>query len=361
MLAFVTNDLHLMKGRYGFNQVLLDKIEDAIEESKPDIVLIPGDIFHTKDATYETVKEQFGNFLKRVSSRPNIKTIYVGIGNHDWCIEHSLHALHHFEDKAIYPKVVIVASSVMITDKIGMMGYARTLERFEENLASLDCDNMKVMFGHFALNEFELGTGYEEIDLWCDASIFQKLKKLTKIVSGHWHKYQVKKMSGIEITYLGSPATVDRGESNQTKYFGLFDTDTFELKLVETGLTMHKSYKVDIGDELPVIPEGEVSMGVEHVVCVRGTPEQLAGFREPKGYLGLITYDAIQPDSKRETIDAFSGAVGVVKAYMSKKAPGLKEMLLQKYGPERMSDIQLEETVEKFESFGRRLALNSGK
>ncbi|MEK2647493.1 metallophosphoesterase family protein [Bdellovibrio sp. BCCA] len=357
--AFVMNDLHLMKTRYGFNAVLLETAFESILEHKPQIVIIPGDINHTKDATYESVKAQFGWFLTRVSALPFIIHIYIAPGNHDWCIEHTLHSLHHFEDKSKFPKVTVVASSLMITEKVGLMGYARTLERFNENLDSLNMDTIKVLFGHFALNEFELGTGYEEVDLWCDASIFEKLSSLVKIYSGHWHKYQVKKMNGIEITYLGSPATVDHGEANQIKYFGIFDFDTFEMELIETGLTMHKSYKIDVGDPLPEIPEGEYQMGVETVVCIRGTEEQLAGYKTPSGYRGIITTEVIKSDSKRETIDAFSGANGIVNAYMDKKENDIRERLKVAYG-DKISESEMVELLDKWRTFGRRIALDTG-
>lgn len=318
----ITNDLHLMKGRLDLNALVLSTILEKIQETQPSYLTIAGDIFHEKDLTYETVKEQFKNFILEVLSYSYIESIYLAVGNHDWCIEHTLHSLNYLE--GLSDRLFIVSGSLMITDKVGIMAYARTEERFKECFEFVK--ESRALIGHFAFNNFDLGQGTEEVDLWCDPEKIAS-GKLVKLYSGHWHKYQRKIVNGVEITYIGSPTTVSRGESNQKKYVLLLDMDTLEDELIETGLTMHKDFRIKAGDDFPELPQGEVDMGVSFLVYVEGTIEQLANLKRPVGYRARIEPVITSSREKREQIDAYSGERNIIQAYMKKKEKNIEDLI----------------------------------
>lgn len=316
-IALVTGDLHLRPSTLDSNQLILSTILNNVRSRSPKFLAINGDIFHTKNETYESVKSQFRNFLKEVTK---LTDVILVVGNHDWAREHTIHSL---EDFSLLERVTVVASGYKFSNEIGFMAYSRTEERFEENLQIVR--GCKLIFGHFAINQFDLGSGYEEVDLWCNPDRFNGIEK---VISGHWHKSQRKNISNVEFLYVGSPATVGHGESNQRKYFAIVNLDTFEDELVDTELTLHKTIRVEAGDEWPEIPSDEIRKGIDYRIIIRGTKEQLSKIKIPKGYNAEISQDVIASNDKREIIDAYSGPLVVIDTYVDKKRESIRKSLI---------------------------------
>ena len=69
------------------------------------------------------------------------------------------------------------------------------------------------------------------------------------MISGHFHKYQQKG----NLTYLGTPFSHSFGETDQTKYIGIYDTESDELKLERTPFRKHLTIEIDC-DKSEAIP-----------------------------------------------------------------------------------------------------------
>jgi DNA repair exonuclease SbcCD nuclease subunit len=90
---------------------------------------------------------------------------------------------------------------------------------------------------------FDYGNGYlseSGLDL-------KDLKKFKKVISGHYHKYQVKN----NLTYIGTPFSHSFGESNQDKFIGIFDMDTYEMELIRTPFASHITVNINCDDPNP--------------------------------------------------------------------------------------------------------------
>lgn len=187
-----------------------------------------GDFLDTK----EVIRGKCLNALIAYLSRSKLRHIIL-IGNHDWfnleCQAHALEALK------LLPNVKIVDKPEEI-DGMVFIPYIHDRKLLESTLAQYSNQN-KVLFGHLEVTEFDFGNGHI-----CTSGIpLSALKGFKRVISGHFHKFQ---QSG-NLTYLGTPFSHSFGETNQTKFIGMYDTDTDELKLAETPFPKHFTIEID--------------------------------------------------------------------------------------------------------------------
>lgn len=233
----------------------LDKVAAVFKtvESLGRTTIWLGDMLHTK----ELVRGRCLNFLIEQFSKSKLKH-FVIVGNHDWfnheCKEHSLEPLK------LIPNVVVVDVPYQYqltkgtTSKrndpsekwIGLLPYYHDKILFREAFDDLKKQKNKIVFIHQGVTGFDYGNGFiaenEIPPAW--------LKDVPLVVSGHFHKYQVKD----NLCFLGTPFSQDFGESNQTKYIAEMN---FELKnnelgwasqLIESELPRHITLTLDCDD-----------------------------------------------------------------------------------------------------------------
>jgi|GEM_PF-6566923 len=293
MKALWITDLHLRPVHRENGQRLLSKILEILISRKPDMVICTGDIFHDKDITYTTIIEMFRDFVETVSQ---ICPLYMIPGNHDYGSEYSAHSLKGF--KGMH-NVHVVERALCITDKVGLIAYSRQEARFHELMAELG--PVETLMGHFDLNGFDLGSGWEEKESWSDPEALSRYPRLKSVRSGHYHLAQEKVIKGIHIMYLGTGATHEFGESDQEKSIGLMDLETGSVERIATGLTLHKTIRMTASDEFPVISDEEIKNGVHFRVIIRGTEQEIAMKKkdQPKVYQAKVVPDFITETAKR--------------------------------------------------------------
>jgi len=268
MKALWITDLHLRPGRHEAGARLLAFILKIAKERAPEIIVCTGDVFHDKNFLYATSLDLFRDFL--VQAGKFVDQIYLAPGNHDYGTEYSVHSLTGYKG---IPRVTVVDTVAKITEDVGIVSYARQEARFNQLMHELG--PVKFLFGHFDLNGFDLGSGWEEKESWSDPEIFKKIPTLSKVFSGHYHLAQSKIVNDITFTYLGTGATTDFGESDQIKRIGLVDLSTGVLEEIQTGLTLHKTLRINAGEDFPDIPTAETEAGVEYRLIIRGTQQQI--------------------------------------------------------------------------------------
>jgi DNA repair exonuclease SbcCD nuclease subunit len=308
MKALWITDLHLRPIRQEAGERLLAFILSQVEAKSPDMIICTGDVFHDKNYLYGTMLEMFREFLIKCAAHC---PVYAIPGNHDYGVEYAVHALQNFKD---IPNVTIVDRSMKITDKVGIVSYARQEARFQELMAELG--PVEILFGHFDLNGFDLGSGWEEKESWSDPNVFKTFSGLKFVNSGHYHKGQSQLINDCVFTYLGTGATTDFGESDQEKRIGLVDLETGAIEFIDTGLTLHKTLRMSAGDEFPVIPEDQVNAGVEFRVVICGTQQQIGMIEKPKDYAARISYDFITETTERLDISSSEKKEDVLKKYV---------------------------------------------
>lgn len=281
----VFSDLHLRPLELESGSKALGQLTHTIRETQPSAVVFCGDLFHTKSIMYASATKCFSDYLDSLNREGLInpdRKMYLIIGNHDYATLHTVHSLEQFKK---HQNVIVVEEATRISDKIGLVSYCHDQSRLDSELDKLPgCD---MIFGHFDINTFELTAGYEERHAYLSPGYFSN-RGYRLVVSGHLHVPQDKNYGSMQITYVGSPYTVDWGESDQQKRFLMVDTDTYETSSIPTHLTLHKTITVSTRDKLPELPASELAAGIHFRVKVTGTMEEHAVWEKPSKYQALV-------------------------------------------------------------------------
>lgn len=322
--ALITADLHLI-----FNQIyvkndgslslkLLEKLFDDINRIDPEYFFILGDVFHTKDTTSSTLLILFADFIKKVADS---RKVILLVGNHDFSITATINSnlkYYHAFEEIQHPNITIVDDYFKLDEHNAFIPFCRTKEVFEKKLASIL--PAKRLFTHIDLNGFALGDDYIEKNVFLN---IEDLEPFEQVISGHYHEpSRISKLIStryLEMVYVGSPSTISFGESDQLKRYLLLDLDSGQWDSIDTGLTLHKTIKVNINDELPEIPLNEIENGIKYRLWVSGTKDEIDLWesRIPATYPTVtIKRDFIVKDQKRielkstdsrfDTVDKFT-------------------------------------------------------
>lgn len=316
MKALWFTDLHLRPNQTASAKRALGFILETAKAKKPDLAICTGDVFHTKNILYASMLEMFREFLTELAQ---ICPVYLAPGNHDYGFEYEVHALSNFLD---IKGVTVVDEAMKITPQVGLMAYARQKERFD--LLREKINGVKYLFGHFDMNGFDLGSGWEEKESWSDPEYFLNFKK---VFSGHYHLHQVKQIKDTEFVFCGTAYTTEFGESDQRKYIALVDLETGEWEKIETHLTLHKTLKITAGEDFPKIPEKEIAEGVEHRVIVSGTKEQLDLVKMPKDYPAILIKQFSTLAVERLDVSATDKKEDVLKKFVDFEVKNKAEVL----------------------------------
>lgn len=305
MKALLVSDLHLRPTHFELAKKVLEKIKRELTEKKPEYLIIGGDTFHTKNIVYASILSLFESFLREVTK--NHKVICL-VGNHDWGIQYEVHSLQTLNMN----NLIIVDSYYKLNDNVGFISYCREKDRFESFMSELS--GCKILFGHLDLNGFELGSGWEETDAFCGAERFEGFKK---VFSGHFHKAQeVTLNSGAEIIYVGSSYTTDFSESDQEKRFLLIDLDNGVWESVNTGMTYHKTLKIEATDQIPLLNDSELKEGINFRLIISGTKDEINKVSIPAGYKAKIIFEFKNSDSVRADINSYDSHDQMIKKYV---------------------------------------------
>ena len=251
----VVGDPHLTHKSYD----KINKLFDIIDEMPQDVVIWLGDFLDTK----EVIRGKCLNLLnKRFTSSE--KQHIILIGNHDYfnldCEEHALEVF-----KAFHPHVVIV-DKIIKSNGMWFVPYYHDLDKLKEDLDVIP--NNETVFGHFDTIGFDYGNGYIS-DGGFRPNDFKRFKR---VISGHYHKYQEKG----NLTYLGTPFSHSWGESNQTKFIGVYHSKIDKLELIPTTFEQHRTWEVncDKSSEAPLLNNKDL-----HRVILKGEKENIDKFK----------------------------------------------------------------------------------
>lgn len=197
-------------------------------------VLILGDLFDTK----EIIRGKIFNYV-RMRLRTSKLHFFIMVGNHDWfnldCLEHSLES---FKD---LPNVTIIDRPTLIGTTL-LMPYYDDVAAFQKAIQDPAYAEAEVLFMHQGVIGFDYGNGHVADGNGHGEMDFTTTVRFRKVYSGHFHKYAIRG----NLMFLGTPFTQDFGESDQTKYLGVFDTETGEMELAETPFPSHRTVDVEL-------------------------------------------------------------------------------------------------------------------
>lgn len=238
----------------------LDKTKQIFNDIRrmgnPAILL--GDLLDTK----EVIRGKCFNTIYEEIKNTNLPFIIL-VGNHDWfsleCKEHALMALKDL------PNVKIV-DEVFEMDQMVFIPYIHDVEILKDTLKSIKDPKEKTVFLHNGIIGFDYGNGHIAEDGLDSKSV----SKFKRVVAGHFHKYQESK----NLMFLGAPFSHSFGESNQRKFYGIFNDETNEVTLEDTLFLKHITHEIDLSEPfhgLPYTPD-------YYRFVLKGTKEQYQKF-----------------------------------------------------------------------------------
>lgn len=205
----------------------IEKLFDVVESYGLPVIWL-GDQLDTKEVIRGKCVSTWINYFKR----SKLKHIVL-VGNHDYfnleCQDHSLQFMKQF-------------SNVVVIDEphtIGNVNFIPYIHNQIDLLAAIKPFKVgSYLFGHLELKDFDFGNGH----ICANGTDLESFSKFDKVISGHFHKFQAKK----NLIYLGTPMSHSFGESDQTKYIGIFDSETgnLDLKIVDF-LPQHKTFTIN--------------------------------------------------------------------------------------------------------------------
>lgn len=342
MKFLCSGDWHLDKkdiklSKEGFYIPLLKRAEEIILETKPDKLILLGDIFHSKDMVSTTLSELFGDFLKRISEYNFLNEIVTIVGNHDFSLvseDKYYHAYWKYKD---FDKVSVVDTFYRITENIGCISYCRERDLFLDRKKALG--DVRCLIMHQDIKGFLKGDDYIEDKFYLSTDELD----CELVLSGHYHTAQLKEINGRRYVYAGSFQSTNFAESDDFKSVVLLDSESLEIERIPTGMTFHKTIKINVDEDLPEIPEEEIKRGVQYRVIVEGTKEEFELKQIPREYAKKIK---IQPKFKKSD-----------KKKIELRATDTIEDIISKYTEEEISKNYTNENfdLEKIKSEGIKL------
>ena len=309
--ALLVGDLHLRRDYLEFGKILLLFVLETIKAKKPKYTIFMGDQFHFKDRISGICVKVYNDFLIEASKHTKI---IILVGNHDWCQPYTIHSMESFKN---IPNVKVVDDFFRLDNDNLFISYCREKERFNDLLKQ--AGPCKRLFGHLDINSFKVGSGWEEVEAFCDPDFFSD-QQIKEVYSGHLHLAQEQTVKGTRITFVGTGYTTDFGETDQSKRLILLNLDDSSYESIDTGLTFHKTLKINAGDQFPEVPVEEMEKGIEYRLIIKGTKEQISMIQKPKNYyIKKIVYDWVLNEGARMDLSVIDSKDTIMKKYIEQE------------------------------------------
>jgi DNA repair exonuclease SbcCD nuclease subunit len=234
---FITGDVHLNEWDEfstilpsGINsrlQVGLDAIDQIATAAKGHVLVIAGDLFHTREEISVQVLYRAGEAIRRAASV--CKEVLILVGNHD----------QHLKDGRVHSLGTFQSDNVRVIDKpelididgfgrVVFMPYTHDYEEFGREYKKLAEVPFKsgLSILHADITGFEMNSGFmstKGITPEFALEVGGPMKLISLCISGHYHKPQ--KFGDLDVYYVGSPYQMDRSEAGHEKRYLVVSPD----------------------------------------------------------------------------------------------------------------------------------------
>lgn len=241
---------------------LMEKVFDQIENLGHPVIFL-GDQLDTKSI----ISGKCLNFWLDYFKRSKLKHVLL-TGNHDYfsALECKDHALRSFSDLF---NVVVIDRTQQIVEGMPFYGMPYMTEKdFKSELKKVPTN--AVLFCHADISGFDYGTGLiHKGDI-----TLKNFRRFKRVISGHYHKYQIKG----NLTYLGTPYSKNFGETDQTKYIAIYDSEKDDFELIETDLPQHCTIEIDCDLGKQSFKALELNKRDIYRFILRGTQSNITNF-----------------------------------------------------------------------------------
>lgn len=259
--------------------LFLDKINKLATESKPDMIVIAGDILHTHERLHTLALNKAYELVKYMR---HIAPTYILVGNHDMCNNqqfltdnHWMNGMKEWDNVVIVDEVII---DTMGGKKMVFVPYVPS-GRFEEALNTAQgWEDADCIFAHQEFYGCKMGAIVSvDGDKWP--------LNAPPVVSGHIHSKQTPQAN---IYYSGSAMQHAFGESEKNIIAILtFHSDNAKYELDEVDLSLPRKKIVYV--DVDAVEKYEVKETQDQIkLTVKGDYEEFKALKKTKKYKDII-------------------------------------------------------------------------
>lgn len=288
-------DLHLgvNKNNSDFFETALkyaDWINELCEVHQIKTVIQLGDIFHNREMIHTQTMNcanQFFNKLEKLN-------LHIIVGNHDALLNetsdiNSLKLLNKWPNITIHEKVTTI-------DGVTFCGWGTKLSDIPEK--------QRIIFGHFDIKGFQMTT-IKVSDHGFTAS--ELMERCSLLMSGHYHKPQVRLYDTKPLVYTGSAYQLNWGETGEDKFVYILDTETLVYTPIKNTISPRFEFIRSAAD-YNKIPNNYISTEIENPEDFNITVSKYKGMsaRDVRTTYKMIPKTVIEDDDHDNTEEELS-------------------------------------------------------
>jgi DNA repair exonuclease SbcCD nuclease subunit len=231
MRILFCGDKHLKINKFDLSLKFLNWLNEAITQHKPDLYVCLGDDLDTHSVIRSEILTELRRHFDYVLSL-DIPIVYV-VGNHD-CYKPNDIKYHALQSMiGLHPNLYIVDSP---QDLFGM-----TFVPYIHDANDFPKKTLPICVAHQTFKGADFGSisAKEGVDP-------DSIEQCELAISGHIHKTQRLDSGRVPVFYPGSPFSQSASDIDQVKGVYIFDTDTYNFKLIECPLPKWKRISVEI-------------------------------------------------------------------------------------------------------------------
>jgi len=231
MKVGILADLHMnLFRRFNPFFVHVEKAVDEFcrlcEERKVKLIVIPGDLFHTK---WQLSTEALIKANVIVNKMADIAEVAIIRGNHDSASLTELD-VNLCENYQSYPNVTVINNYRLMPLREGFLFHFLAYfdgKEAEDKVNSIQCDPKykNVLFSHMAVGGFKMHENYDDE---VAEIVPSRLNKFHKVFLGHFHGHQ----NDGHICYISSPLQSKHGDEHSRHGFVFYNTDDDEVEFI---------------------------------------------------------------------------------------------------------------------------------
>jgi len=253
----VEDTSHLPERLHSIKETLYNIANYCLENKIP-IVVIAGDLIHTKSLIYTIAQDLILDYFDNFGDLDFV----VLDGNHDLAGkgQNSISSLRFLKSVMNVDWVTKIPSGD--SDVLWVPYSYDIVNQVKSNSA-------RILVSHFGLSEGMLNSG---ISIISDIGMKDLVGKYDLVLLGHYHKPQEIIGADTKLVYVGSPIQLDWGEKGDEKRFLVVDTDTLDVQSIPTtGYKKYIEFEIDCNNKSEVLEAAKEAKDKGHHIKVLKT------------------------------------------------------------------------------------------
>ena len=299
MRIICIGDPHIQVSNFIEVEQLHNKVEELLDELKPDLVVILGDVLHTHEKIHSMAMNRACSFIDMVRKRSRT---FLLVGNHDaYSNQIFLSDDHWMNQLKEWDNLTVVDKPMTLDTPAGILLFVPYVYpgRFFEALDTVPSwKKSRCIFAHQEFAGCKMGAIVSEIgDQWSE--------DFPDVISGHIHSNQ--RINNVYYPGASLQQAFGESERNIIAYTDFVEHEKgYVLEEIDLGLPRKKTIYADISEMDDIkIPNGEDKIRI----TVSGDHNDFKTFKKTKQYKDLIDKDVKIVFKQKKSIAAHTEQV----------------------------------------------------